>query len=469
MKFRQQKFSRIYIKKNLRFITRALLILGVSIFVASFVASCGGTAAVSSNVASNVSPSTSLSSASPVVSPASPEDAATETTIRYLEERVRRDPEDYIALTKLAGYYLQRLRETGNVQYLELVTRAAQASFKVLPAEQNHGALAALTQAEFASHEFVQARDHALQLVELDKDKSYPYLLLGDALLELGDYDQANDAFGQMERRAFEGDLNIETRRARLAQLRGNEKEATRRLTRGLQFMRDAPNASRETIVWLHWQLGEIAFAKGDYKTAEQKYRDSLDAFPNYYRALGSLGRTLAAQGKTNEAIEQYEKAIKRLPDPTFVAALGDLYKLAGREQDAAAQYTLVENIAHLSSLNGQLYNRNLALFYADHDMKADEAYNLAAKEFEARHDIYGADVLAWTAFKANKISEAQEAIKNALRLGTHDARIFYHAGMIARAAGNKDEARKFLKQALALNPQFDPLQAPLARKALEE
>jgi hypothetical protein len=46
-------------------------------------------------------------------------------------------------------------------------------------------------------------------------------------------------------------------------------------------------------------------------------------------------------------------------------------------------------------------------------------------KEYEARRDIYGADALAWTALKAGKISEAQSAIKDALRLGTQDAKGF--------------------------------------------
>src|ERR1043166_4615440 len=37
-----------------------------------------------------------------------PSDAeATEGSIRFLEARVKRDPDDFIALNKLAGYYLQ--------------------------------------------------------------------------------------------------------------------------------------------------------------------------------------------------------------------------------------------------------------------------------------------------------------------------------------------------------------------------
>jgi len=85
------------------------------------------------------------------------------------------------------------------------------------------------------------------------------------------------------------------------------------------------------------------------------------------------------------------------------------------------------------------------------------------------RRDIYGADAVAWTALKAGKLAEAQAAIKEALRLGTQDAKLFYHAGMIARAAGNRASARAYLQQALRLNPQFDPLQALIAKKALED
>jgi tetratricopeptide (TPR) repeat protein len=175
-----------------------------------------------------------------------------------------------------------------------------------------------------------------------------------------------------------------------------------------------------------------------------------------------------AALGDLPDAIQQYERAVRILPDLQFVAALGDLYKLAGREKEAATQYALVEQIGHLSATSGALYNRQLALFYADHDMKAEAAYADAVKEYEARQDIYGADAVAWTALKAGKTREAQAAIKEALKLGTRDAKLFYHAGMIARAAGQKDAARDYLKRALTLNPQFDALQAVIARNALE-
>ena len=391
-------------------------------------------------------------------------------TIRFLEDRVKRDPEDFIAHNKLAGRYLQRVRETGDVTYLNLAAKAARASLATLPPEQNTGGLTMLAQVEYSSHDFVAARDHALQLTKLEASKSYPYQLLGDALLELGEYDQAESAFHQMEQLGgIQGltRVTIEQRMARVAAMHGDLNGAQRHLSNALTTALALPMPPRETVAWCRWQLGETAFAAGDYPTAERHYRDALATFPDYFRAVASLGRVRAAEGDLAGAIEQYEHAVRIIPDPSFVAALGDLYKLAGREKDAAAQYALVEKIGRLNEFNGALYNRQLALFYADHDLKPDTAYANALREYALRRDIYGADALAWAALKAGRVAEAQIAIKEALRLGTKDARLFYHAGMIAQTAGDHSSAREYLKRALTLSPEFDPLQATVARKVL--
>src|SRR5437773_258038 len=75
--------------------------------------------------------------ASPPTPPAQAFDDSEEQAIRFLEARVKADPDDFIAHNKLAGYYLQRLRETSDPAYLGLADRAARASLATLPAEQN--------------------------------------------------------------------------------------------------------------------------------------------------------------------------------------------------------------------------------------------------------------------------------------------------------------------------------------------
>ncbi len=400
-----------------------------------------------------------------------PKTTAANETIRFLETRITNDPEDFIAYNKLSSEYLQQMRETGDAAYLNLASRAAAASLKILPAHQNKGGLAVLILVKYSSHEFAAARDLAKQLIELEPGRGYPFQMLGDALLELGQYEDAENAFRQMEK--F-GGVQLVTqgamhqRYAHLAALKGDQKGAVKHYSIALKMARSLPVPPPENVAYCQWQLGETAFAAGDYKTAEKHFADALAAFPDYPKALAAMGKVRAARGDLTSAIDFYERAANRFPDLTFVAALGDLYKIAGRETDADRQYELVEQIGRLSELNGTLYNRGLALFYADHNLKTEEAYAMAAKEYEERRDIYGADAVAWTALKAGKISEAQAAIKEVMRLGTQDAKLFYHAGMIAQAAGDTAAARKYLQRTLALNPKFNLLQAETCRKTLE-
>ena len=107
-------------------------------------------------------------------------------------------------------------------------------------------------------------------------------------------------------------------------------------------------------------------------------------------------------------------------------------------------------------------------MFRSDHDCVVEAAYADAAKEYTVRRDVFGADALAWTALKTGRVAEAQAALREAMRLGTRDARMFLHAGEIALAAGDAASARKYFEQALELSPAFDPLAAPRLRAKFE-
>ena len=108
-----------------------------------------------------------------------------------------------------------------------------------------------------------------------------------------------------------------------------------------------------------------------------------------------------------------------------------------GRPDDARKQLELLEFISTLNPLNERLFYRELALFYADHNLKLKESVELAKKELEVRHDIYTWDILAWVLFKNGRVPEAAEAMEKALALGTGDALLDFHAGMIEFQLGH--------------------------------
>jgi tetratricopeptide (TPR) repeat protein len=224
-----------------------------------------------------------------------------------------------------------------------------------------------------------------------------------------------------------------------------------------------------ENIAWSHYQLGEICFKSGDLSGAEQAYRAGLGIDPNSYRNLAGLAEVRTAQEKYPDAIALYKKAIAVVPYPAFAAALYDLDLQVGRADDAQKQLQLLEFISTLNPLNERLFYRELALFYADHNFKLKESVELAKKELEVRHDIYTWDILAWVLFKNGSVEEAADAAKRALALGTKDALLDFHAGMIESQLGRPDRAQSLFEQALALDPHFHLVYAGEAQEKLRQ
>ncbi len=236
-----------------------------------------------------------------------------------------------------------------------------------------------------------------------------------------------------------------------------------------IDAMRMAVRASSprdsEGHAWYRVQLGNELFNAGKLKEAEREFDTALQVFPDYYEALAAKARLAVRAGAFDQAIDSYRRAQERVPLPDTVVALGDLYTKLGRSAEAKQQYALLEAIERAG---GNTYSSKMALYLADHDLKLDEALAIARRERAARADIYTCDVLAWCLFKKGELAEAKTAITEALRLGTHDARIYYHAGMIYQGLGDTASAGKYLKLALTTNPAFDVLQAENANQTLK-
>ena len=92
----------------------------------------------------------------------------------------------------------------------------------------------------------------------------------------------------------------------------------------------------------------------------------------------------------------------------------------------------------------------------------------LARNELAIRPDIYGYDALAWALFNAGRRGRRRRRrCSPRSRPGTKDARLWYHAGLIALANGQAAEASTYLGDALALGPALDPVARQRATTAL--
>jgi len=389
-------------------------------------------------------------------------DSPTDRDVFRLQNRVAAAPQDLAGLNALGFGYLQKARESGDPAFYSKADGIFQQALAVDSRQPD--SLLGASSVSLAMHNFPQALQWAQRALGSAPNDPDSYGALGDALVELGRYDEALDAFQRML--DVRPDLNAYVRVAYLRELHGDTGGA-------IEAMRLAIEASRptgETAAWVRSQLGHLYLNSNALDEAASQYEASLDAFPGYVHALAGLARVAAARGGYDEAMDLYVEVTARQPILEYVAALGDVYRAAARGEEAQRQYDLVAAIDSLYRANGIDTGLEIALFLADHDLRLDEAVAEARSVYEARPgSVRAADVLSWALYKAGAYDEALVYTKEAVRLGTQDPALLFHAGMINYRAGNRETARDNLSRALEINPRFSVLYSEEAASTLEK
>ncbi len=379
--------------------------------------------------------------------------------IQSAQTAIERAPANASGYTLLCAAYMKKARATGDFGFNARAEAALKRSLELSPPAENYDAVRMQAALLLVYHRFNEALEAARRAQAIRPQDPLNYGAMTDALVELGDYHAAfQSAQTMMDLRPNSPSY---TRVSYLRELQGDTEGA-------IEAMRAAAEAAGdpETAAWCRVHLSDLLLNAHRLAEADHELDAALYIFPDYHAAFAAKARARLAAGDTNAAVEFYKRAEASVPLPETAIALGDLYAKLGQTQEAKKQYDLLELIERTSAAYGT-YSRQLALFYADHDMKLDDALAIAQRERALRSDIFTCDALAWCLYKKGHFTEAKTAIDEALRLGTRDARINYHAGMINQSLGNRRDAARYLQLALDINPFFDALQADVARQTL--
>jgi tetratricopeptide (TPR) repeat protein len=385
----------------------------------------------------------------------------TDRAIERFEERVNRNPLSAPNYTILGQLYLRRARETGDVANYPRAERALRRALELKPDYPTAQTL--LASVLMAQHRFTEA----LALVEdayakNPKDLS-AFAIMGDAHLELGHYAEADKLYRELARQ--DANAPVLVRLAHLEELNGRQDEAQQTMQRAADMAMESGMTAEEKA-WYRVRLGHLFLDRGQIDAAAGHCEAALVLAGHSAVAVAGLGEVRAAQGRYDEAIELYQRAVQIQVEPSFLIMLGDLHARTGALKRAQDYYEQAETLAKHSTIH-QAYRRELSLLYANHDWKPTEALALAQADLDTRRDIYAYDTLAWALYKNNQPGEAAAAMIEAMKLGTQDARLYYHAGAIYSRLGQPETARRYLEQALRINASFSVLHADDARRLL--
>jgi len=381
-----------------------------------------------------------------------------EQTIADLQAHLAAQPDDAHALATLGLAYSQEAVHVGDPSYYPKAEEALQRSLALEPTD-NVDALIGMGVVANARHDFTDGVRWGREAAAIEPDAAHILGVIGDGLLELGRYHAAFSTFDRMVR--MRPDIASYARLSYARELRGDLPGAFAAMQRALRAA-----GTPDDQAWVSFQIGDLFFRDGRLAPAEHAYQRSIALSPTYIPPHAGMAKIAWARGDLHRAIRGYRWVVARYPLPEHVIALGDLYTVAGRGARAANEYALASAEADLFRANGVNVDVEQAVFQADHGDPAT-AVTDARAGWRARHSLGAADALGWALYRTGRYRQAARRARFALHLGTRDATYLFHAGMIALRLGERSTATRDLSRALAINPHFSILAAPVAERTL--
>lgn len=398
-------------------------------------------------------------SAAPVVAPAAAlsrggtSRAQLAETVSSMTSRLQAHPDDGAAVVRLADALLRLQRVNNDARAVDEAEARLQAFLAAQPdSYEGQRMLAAVL---LAQHRFGAAIKQANKVQAMDPRDAWNYGAQGDGYLELGDYPRAFAAFDTMGR--LQPGPPAYARVAYALELQGD-------LDGALEYMQRAadgtsPNDS-EAQAWHFAQVGELWLLKGRLGDAKREFERAAATFPQHPYAHAGLAKIKIVEGDLTGARLTFQALLAQGPTADTAAIVGDLSAAIGDVATAEQYYAMAEQIERSALTAGIRQPDRLARFLSERGRNLPEAVALAEEAAAIRRDVMTLDTLSWAYFKSGRLSDARRVSDEALRLGTRDPRLLYHAAAIGAASGDRAAAVALLDRIVAPEAIADVLVA---------
>ncbi len=354
--------------------------------------------------------------------------------IASLQGRLKDNPSGPALLERLGWLFVSKARLTSDPGFYKLAEQCSAAIEAAAPGDPD----AALLRGHIfhALHRFQEAETVARDLVSR-REFVFDYALLGDALMEQGQLGPAVEAYQKMV--DLKPCLQTYSRVAHIRWLKGDLPGAIG--AAGYAVRAGSPREP-EALAWSETRLASYLLQNNDLAGAKDAAENAAQSVTDYPAALLLLGKVHLAQNEFAEAVALLDRAAAASPLPEYLWTQAEALRANGDAERAAT----VE--AQLRATGAANDPRTYSLFLATSGNDAATALRLAQAELAARQDVFTHDALAWALFRSGDVAAAREQRDRALKEGTQDARLFFHAGLIAAAADEPEQAGRWLAQA---------------------
>lgn len=251
--------------------------------------------------------------------------------------------------------------------------------------------------------------------LELEDSLSPIYTTYGVLLIEMGEYEMANQ---QLEKALSLDPKNVEAYRARarafMAQERSNEAEATYRKA-----------IEMKPGYWAGYaELGVFYSQAGRFEDAAEQFKIVTELTPNNASAFRNLGAVYYYLNRPDDALQAFNRSVEIEPNYGVYSNLGTMYYYEGEFQEAA-----------------EMYSQALELNDSDYQVWSflSSAYKYSDPPQPER--------------SGEAVLRAMELAEERLEVNPRDAGLLIDLASFHAELGNEQKAEEMLNRAISLQP----------------
>lgn len=185
---------------------------------------------------------------------------------------------------------------------------------------------------------------------------------------------------------------------------------------------------------------GDLLLAQGRYEDAIEQYRSAVKAEPDNREYYKSLGWALSELGRYDEVILIYSQALKRFPDYYFLQSQsGRIYRELGRTKDAIDAYKKAIAIAP-GKFNAYLGLATTYKYMENYEL-AEENYKRAIELLPAYEEAYA--LLADVYLLQKQYDKAIRSAREATRLAPEKGQAYSIMAEAYYLQGHEKKAKK--------------------------
>jgi len=211
--------------------------------------------------------------------------------------------------------------------------------------------------------------------------------------------------------------------------------------------------AGEEGAAYFDNLKGEIYLKDNKIDQAVAYFHKSIEAQPQFLRPHMNLAGLWIHQKNKDKALAEYQ-TIEKI-DPNFLPAIWAMALTYDAAEDFESAQTYYRKVLSLDPRHPLAAN-NLACLLSGDKNRLEEAFRLAQMARQIRpEDPNVLDTMGWIFYQKGNYFSALSEFEESLGKGADNPMVNFHYGMALYRTKSYEKARKFLKKALALDPEF--------------